>query len=327
MIIPYGILTDTTSVKLRKYIFENHSLFKVEAFPERDNTKRRVFEDVKMSTAILLTSIKKNVDTFDIGISYTRQIQQGNRASFNSTKLIKLNPALAQIPLTDSNSFDLLLKIYGNDNIVKLGTISPCLTGEVDMTFGKNALTQNPKEKSLIKGVQIDRYIHKTKQEDISQGDIEYINPVKFEKIYTGKKLDDIKSNRIVLQGLTGVNEKYRLKATLINCNYYLANLCNYILKPSNIDLEIILAWLNSSLFNFVFKAKSTSSNVNGYEVNDLPFIINVKNDTLKNIVCNILKQKRTDLYADTKALEKEIDDVIYQLFDLNNQEIKIIEK
>src|SRR5690554_520692 len=41
MIIPYGVLTDTTSVKLRKHIFTNHSLIKVEAFPERDNTKRR----------------------------------------------------------------------------------------------------------------------------------------------------------------------------------------------------------------------------------------------------------------------------------------------
>src|SRR5690606_14033790 len=159
------------------------------------------------------------------------------------------------------------------ESVVKLGSISPCITGEVDMTFGKSALSSNPKHNLLLKGVQIDRYIMKTRKEEISQGEIEFVDEVIFESIGSSKKIEDSKNQRIALQGLTGVNEKYRLKATLIEKDIFLANSCNYLLKPELFNLALLLGWLNSSLLNFVFKTRSTSSNVNGYEVDNLPFI------------------------------------------------------
>jgi adenine-specific DNA-methyltransferase len=328
MIIPYGVLTDTTSANLRKHLFLNHSLIKVEAFPERDNTKHRVFEDVKMSTAILITSYNKFTKIFDLGISYDRKIEYDNRVNFNSDDLIKFNPDLAQIPLTDSKSFKLLIKLYKDPQIVKLGNISKCLTGEVDMTFGKKALTVNPEDKKLLKGVQIDKYVEKNKKEEISQGEIEYLNIVLFKDLYAGKKLDDSNVKRIALQGLTGVNEKNRLKGTIIEAGTYLSNSCNYILKSSKLELEVILAWLNSRLLNFVFKTKSTSSNVNGYEVDDLPIIIEDKDSReLKNIVDKILAAKKQNPNADTRKLESEIDKLVYELYGLTDEEIAIVEE
>lgn len=325
MIIPYGVLTDTTSVKLRKHIFNNHSLLKVEAFPERDNTKRRVFEDVKMSTAILLTSSSKSDSSFDIGVSYKREISN-NRAIFKTKDLIELNPKLVQIPLTNTESFNLLSKIYRTPRIKQFGTISPCLTGEVDMTFGKPALTKNRTDRLLLKGVQLDRYIMKTKQSEISQGDIEFIDANIFNEIGSAKKIRDSKLKRIALQGLTGVNEKHRLKATQINENIFLANSCNYILKPQDYDLELLLGWLNSSLLNFVFKTRSTSSNVNGYEVDNLPFVDSNANDEIRLISLQVLDIKQKNILEDTKELEKKIDKIIYGIFKLTKAEIKIIE-
>ncbi len=325
MIIPYGVLTDTTSVKLRKHIFENHSLIKVEAFPERDSTKRRVFEDVKMSTAILLTSSIKTDNSFDIGISYEREISD-NRAVFNTIDLVDLNPELVQIPLTDTESFNLLSKIYKTRGVIKLGSITPCLTGEMDMTFGKSALTTNKNDKLLLKGVQLDRFVMKTKQSEISQGDIEFIDEKIFSEIGSAKKIEDSKRKRIALQGLTGVNEKRRIKATLIEENIFLANSCNYLLEPEKYHLLELLGWINSKLVNFTFKARSTSSNVNGYEVDNLPFIRSKKNDVIKTLSSEILALKEKDLNADTSQLERKIDEIIYELFELDKDEIKIIE-
>lgn len=325
MIIPYGVLTDTTSVKLRKHIFENHSLIKVEAFPERDSTKRRVFEDVKMSTAILLTSSFKANNSFDIGISYEREISD-NRAMFNTIDLVDLNPELVQIPLTNTESFNLLSKIYKTKRVVKLGSITPCLTGEVDMTFGKSALTTNENDNLLLKGVQLDRFVMKTKQSEISQGEIEFIDESIFSEIGSAKKIEDSKRRRIALQGLTGVNEKRRIKATLIEENIFLANSCNYLLEPENYQLLILLGWVNSKLVNFTFKARSTSSNVNGYEVDNLPFMKSEKNEEIKSLSSEILELKKKDLNADTSQLERKIDEIIYELFELDKNEIKIIE-
>jgi len=325
MIIPYGILTDTTSVNLRKHIFSNHSLFKVDAFPERDNASRRVFEDVKMSTAILLTSRNKLDNSFDIGISYDRSINS-NRAIFNSSQLIKLSPDLIQIPLTDTNSFNLLVKIYEKKEVVKLGSISPCLTGEIDMTFGKSALSENPSDNMLIKGVQLDRYILKTKKEQISQGEIEFINLNKLSNIISEKKLKDSSQKRIALQGLTGVNETRRLKGTVIKENIFLANSANYIIEPNDCRLELIIAWLNSKLLNFFFKARSTSSNVNGYEVDNLPFCFSKYDKELVILSTSILTKKENNIDAGTIELENKIDLILYDIFQLTEEEIKIIE-
>jgi hypothetical protein len=196
------------------------------------------------------------------------------------------------------------------------------------MTLGKEALTLNPQDKKLLKGVQIDKYIEKNRKEEISQGEIEFLNIISFENLYSGKKLDDSNVKRIALQGLTGVNEKNRLKGTIIEPGAYLSNSCNYILKSDKLELEVILAWLNSMLLNFVFKAKSTSSNVNGYEVDDLPIIIdNNNNIILKDIVTQILRTKKKDPGVDTNELENKIDQLVYQLYGLTKEEIQIVEQ
>ncbi len=327
MIIPYGILADTTSASLRKYIFEKHSVIKIDAFPERDNASRRVFEDVKMSTSIIITSKNKTENRFDIGISYIRNIERNNRLSLSVKDLYELNEELVQIPLTDNDKFALLLKVYKNPSILKLKHISVCLTGEVDMTFGKPALTEDNSFKKLMKGVQVDRFVEKNTNKSISQGIIEYLNLNKFIKTYNGKKLEDALKRRIALQGLTGVNEKFRLKATIIEPECYLANSCNYILESNKVSLEYLLAIINCSLMNFIFKTKSTSSNVNGYEVDELPIIINNEyKKQLEASVNKIIKIKKENPNSDTTALEKEIDHLVYQLYGLTDEEILIIE-
>lgn len=325
MIIPFGILTDTTSVNLRRHIFDNHSLLKVDAFPERDNGSRRVFEDVKMSTAIILTSKRKCFENFDIGISYDRTIS-AKRSSFNPNDLIKLSPDLVQIPLTDTKSFNLLLKIYRTKDVIKFGQISPCLTGEIDMTFGRPAISNNSSNALFLKGVQLDRFVRKLEKEQISQGEIEFIDVSKLSTIVSDKKLLDTTQRRIAMQGLTGVNEAIRIKSTIIDPNIFLANSCNYIMEPARYKLELLVSWLNSRLLNFVFKARSTSSNVNGYEVDDLPFSSSRFNDELIELAQSIIVAKSISITTNTSELERKIDQIIYQVFSLTEEEIKIVE-
>ena len=52
-IFPLAFIGDQSISRLRKYIFANYQILFVEAFPERDDEKKRVFEAVKMSVCIL----------------------------------------------------------------------------------------------------------------------------------------------------------------------------------------------------------------------------------------------------------------------------------
>ena len=194
------------------------------------------------------------------------------------------------------------------------------------MKFGKTEMTKNQSDAIILKGVQLDRYILKTKKEQISQGEIEFVNLKKLSSIISDKKLSDSSQRRIALQGLTGVNELRRIKASIVEKDIFLANSCNYLLELYGCKLELLLCWLNSNLLNFVFKSRSTSSNVNGYEVDNLPFCYSKYDSKLIEIAKDILHKKYTNINSNTSDMERKIDLIIYDIFNLTEEEIKIIE-
>ncbi|MCK4641708.1 MAG: hypothetical protein KAU06_10250 [Candidatus Marinimicrobia bacterium] len=309
---------------------DENTILLIDVFPERDNTAKRVFDDVKMSTSILITKKSKISRSIDMGISYKKEINLKNRTKFHLHELYKLNDDLYQIPLVDRISLNLLIKCFSIKNVIKQKSIAPCLTGEVDITFGKQAISSNPNDSLLIKGVQIDRYVIKTKNNQISQGIIEYLDINEFRSLYSGEKLTHAQHQRLVLQGLTGINEKRRLKCSITDDNMYLANSCNYIFHENTRVLKYLLGLLNSRLMNWIFKSKSTSSNVNGYEVDNLPIINFQKNRCVNNLIDiadQILQAKKSSLDTNTSSLEAEIDRMVYEFYGLTEEEIAIVEQ
>ena len=89
-----------------------------------------------------------------------------------------------------------------------------------------------------------------------------------------------------------------------------------------------MLGLLNSKLLNYVFKQFSTNSNVNGYEVDNLP-ILNAteeKQRAISTLVKDILVLKEREELSDTSNLEKQIDLFVYQLYGLTYDEVLIVD-
>ena len=115
----------------------------------------------------------------------------------------------------------------------------------------------------------------------------------------------------------------------LVPKGYYLANSCNYLFAPNGFDIYALLGILNSKLINWFFRCFSTNSNVNGYEIDNLPIPF-IDDDTqlkLKDLVSTVIKQKNLNGNADTQNEESMIDDIVYQMYNLSKDEISIIEK
>ena len=53
-IVPMPLLGDEQAVGVRKMLLTSHSLVAVEAFPQKDDPRDRVFEDAKLSTCIFV---------------------------------------------------------------------------------------------------------------------------------------------------------------------------------------------------------------------------------------------------------------------------------
>ncbi|MFP6141326.1 Eco57I restriction-modification methylase domain-containing protein [Helicobacter pylori] len=110
------------------------------------------------------------------------------------------------------------------------------------------------------------------------------------------------------------------------------------ILYDFRIDRFLILGVLNSKLMTYFYKKKFFPTHMQGgafgfdtlsVETLPIPQITKSNKPTADKIIAlvdKILKSKAKDPKANTQRLEKEIDALVYQLYNLTDEEIKIIE-
>lgn len=320
-IFPLAFTCDLSAAKLRKFVFENCTIERIEAFPERDNPQKRVFENAKISVCILQLSKEMNANTkFGIRINKERFVETYKPFSIYTVNDIQsIDEVNMTIPLTEISDSRILVKVYSKSK--PLSKYGKCYTGELDMTFCKPAFTSNSDDAKMLRGANIDRYIVR---KEMSQGEIFFVN----RKVLNGIKNisnDLFAEERIIMQGITGVNERIRLKMT-IGQNMYCANSVNYCRFSPNVHPQYALALLNSVLLNYIFKLQSTNSNVNGYEVDNLPFIIDNNQKPYIELANKILEIKNENIQIDTSYLESQIDLLVYKLYGLTYDEVLIVD-
>ncbi|EPY1835175.1 DUF7149 domain-containing protein [Campylobacter jejuni] len=108
-----------------------------------------------------------------------------------------------------------------------------------------------------------------------------------------------------------------------------------YVIKTQRINVKYLTAILNSKLIAFWLKHKGKMQG-NNYQIDKEPLLnipivdTNSKNkklaDELINLVDEILKAKEQDKNANTQELENKINSLVYKLYNLTEDEIKIIE-
>ncbi|EAK0654505.1 class I SAM-dependent DNA methyltransferase [Campylobacter coli] len=108
-----------------------------------------------------------------------------------------------------------------------------------------------------------------------------------------------------------------------------------YVIKTQRINVKYLTAILNSKLVAFWLKHKGKMQG-NNYQIDKEPLLnipvvnINSKNEKLANklisLVDEILKAKEQNKNANTQELENKINSLVYKLYNLTEDEIKIIE-
>ncbi len=143
--------------------------------------------------------------------------------------------------------------------------------------------------------------------------------------------LEDFEKEKIVWASVGFVEYCMTPGLFILDTNYFFE-----VSKFGNTK-NYLLGLLNSKLLTFWLKAKNTPLGDMGayrnykYNIMELPMVkITAKNkkiaDKIIVLVDKILKSKKKDPKANTQQLEKEIDALVYQLYNLTDEEIKIIE-
>lgn len=159
-----------------------------------------------------------------------------------------------------------------------------------------------------------------------------------------GKPKPMVKKQRIATQRITGVDERLRLVAAIAPTPAYFADSTNSVLidEDSSLKLNYVLAILNSRLMQWRFKLTSTNNNVGTNEIESLPFFnpkseedwrrhetiaarvdaltIARKQEVLSTGSARVVSERKR------KALENEINKIVYQLYALDDADIALIE-
>ncbi|PJE57806.1 MAG: hypothetical protein COU81_04075 [Candidatus Portnoybacteria bacterium CG10_big_fil_rev_8_21_14_0_10_36_7] len=328
-----SFLGDNSAKLLRKFFFETQQIIQVDSFPERDNAKRRVFEAVKMSVCILISrKIEKEDYNFRLNVWESKYMDSSISIEYSKSEILTFDPFSAQIPMLDQHTKKLFTKIYRNNPKAP----ASCLEGELNMTFHKKYFSNDSNKPKVLKGAAIQRY---KLTDELSQGEVEYLNVDSYLHDYkSSKKSRHHESLRIGMQGITGVDDERRLIMTIIPKGQFCANSCNYVISnDENYSIFFLLGLYNSYLLNWIFKKTSTNSNVNCYEIENLPVpTLDEKNNSIAGKIDEYVKEilsitnKGSEIIKSKQfeidELESQIDKLVYKLYKLTPEEIAIIE-
>lgn len=351
-IVPNSVLYQSSYQKLRNLILNNYSISKIVRLP--DNT----FQNVKAETIIL--SISKSAEKTEC-ILYNRNdtisdisnLNWKERKLINSRDWLKNEFSVFDV-FSNNEEIQLLKKIEGN---------KPELVSLCDFTLG---LTPYDKYKGHTQKQIKDRVFHSTTQKDSSfkplleGADVKRYSVIWGQKEYISygnwlgapREPRFFESPRILIRQIVSGNP-LRIYAGYADSELYnTQSVFNLISKDENkLNTFYLLALLNSNLINFYHNHKYLDLSKNLFQK---ILIQNCKKFPIKNIDSENIQevQKQSEiiklvgqliqlisektmvkLQSKIELIESKIDycesktnQLVYQLYDLNEAEISIIE-
>lgn len=169
--------------------------------------------------------------------------------------------------------------------------------------------------------------------------DRELLHRAREEKIF-------LANEKIVMQRIRNLKLDKRLVSTIDESKFYTFNSVNNLLLKidSNYKLKYFLGLLNSKLLNYLFKQKSLNTNITLSDLDLIPIrSIDFKNksevqshdqivtsvDQLlqlnKDLQAETLESKREQIKRKIDHFEDKINELVYKLYDLTDDEIKVV--
>ena len=138
----------------------------------------------------------------------------------------------------------------------------------------------------------------------------------------------------LMTQRTTSSEQEWRIFAHLINpidfsCKLTTENSTNVCVVDSIEEGKYYLAFFNSKFADFYFRLFNSNTHVSSGELNAIPIptATQSQQQEIITLVDQILAAKKTDPSTDTAAQEAQIDQLVYKLYDLTDDEIKIVEE
>ncbi|MDD5610951.1 MAG: N-6 DNA methylase [Candidatus Omnitrophica bacterium] len=325
-IVPNTILQNDSFRLLRKKILESAEIISI------NNYKDGVFTEAIVPTAVLILKKQNKSSKNEIDISIYQKANLISKTMIMQSNF--LDEPFYRFNLSINNSFlNLKDKLYKNSLLLKdiLKVQEAIKTGD-DKKFISDTTAKSKNQKILLKGGDIDRYL--IKKERFIDYDVNLLRrPGKKEIFDLPKKLYIRRiSNRLI--AIIDTRQRYAVHT-----------LYTGILIKENYYYEYILALLNSKLFTFLYRnlfpfKGNIFPEIRIGNLGELPVKDIEKNKQMifVSLVDKILKlnvqlgstnensDKWNAIKSETSNLDLRIDEEIYKLYGITEEEKRIIE-
>ena len=326
LIVQSSLMCDLSSAATRELLLTNTQLNHCIEFPKTAKSPAaQVFSAVWQGTCIYQFA-KAEPDGNPVNLSVgndTLSIKNPCFVPIAIDEILALYPELKCLPHIKKGSVSILKKIAADRTIQPLRTfVADIRQGDINLTTHRSFFSTSPSRVRLLRGRHVARYM------------IHYDAATEF--FQEGFMPETVMDNRdgafLISQEVTGTVDPRRLHFALAVAppvEILWGHSVNKTVLNNQKDSPVLLALLNSKFMDWYFRITSTNNHVQGYELKQLPVptLSNVVRKRLNNLACQVMGSKRTAQDADTTALEEEIDQIVYSLYNLTPKEIAIVEE
>jgi adenine-specific DNA-methyltransferase len=324
-IFPNTFLSTKFGKKYRDKLFSEVQVYQVV-----DLSNNNTFEEASVRTCIF--SFCNNVSTYESDFIRLHDNSFVLKETFNKEYLLKETENL--LGLFHQNKVEIIVinKLRKHKELKEYFEVSQGLIpydkyrGHDEFTIKNRIWHSNTKQdetyKKELKGADVNRYsLNWNGNLWISYG--KWLAAPRDEKIF--------KNDRILVREITSD----KLSCTFANEEYYnTPSLINIINEKEILDLKYCLAILNSNLIGWLHNKVSPKANkglfpkilINDIRIIPIPDVTKELQQLFVYKVNEILSLKKANPQADTTVLEAQIDQLVYNIYDLTTDEIAIIE-
>lgn len=275
MIVPLSLLGDRQARGVRRYLFEQSTIEQIDCFPQKDDRKRRVFEDAKQATVIVTVRRNTQPDPNAEFALFTHngrsfEMARDRAACLTPRQIRELSPVEWAIPMCAGADWAVVQKVRRRSDFQELGTRMTQRQGEVNETMAKQFLRTQGKGAAILRGANLTRYCVR----EASQGVTYWLDRPAFVAGKTSLKVHDGQYPRVGFQRSAPANNYRRLIAARLAKGSHCFDTVSYVTEPdSEIPLDALIGLLNSALYEWWFRLLSTNSKVNKYQFDLLPMV------------------------------------------------------
>ncbi len=321
-ITPSKYLSAEYAIALREYINNNYSVEQISDF-----SNIRVFENAGVST--MISRFKKCKQRELVKFETYKSKTEVETSHTYKKSVLNLLPNNLWGALL-SNQIEIFLNVHSKSvTVEEFADVNACSTAAEAEAF-ENGLVSDytPNSFKYINNGTINRYVQYWGQKEIRSKKI--LTPYLPFYILNSRRKSMFKTEKLIFVKLAKCpqvffDEKGEFASANTNMVY---NLRWY-------DYKFLLGYFNSKLFNYVYKTMFGGNSMLGSIQVQAPQIRKslipklsspTKQQTIINLVEQVLNRKQKNSLADTSVLEREIDKKVYELYGLTDEEIKIIE-